>query len=288
MAPSDQGKKEHPSTYFVEDRTNKEELIRLQLQDHLLTVGMGGVLPEQSDPTIFKRMLDVGCGTGGWLIETAKQYPEINELVGVDISSKMIEYAREQAERGGIADRVKFHVMDALRMLEFPENFFDLVNERIDGSFLRTWDWPKFLLECQRVTQPGGVIRVTECNLPETTSPAVNRFYNLLLESFYRSGHFFTFDRCSVIDELPHLLHQYGAENVQTRLHKLDYHANTLEGQSFAENVKLGFRTLRPFFSKWSQLPSDYDSILPQALQEMQQPGFVATWTLLTAWGVKR
>src|SRR5215472_14472607 len=119
---------EHPSTYFVQDRSNEEELSRLQTQDQMVTTSMGGVLPEQVDPTIFERVLDVGCGTGGWLIATAKAYPTIKLLIGIDINRKMVEYARELAERAGVADRVEFHVMDGLGRLEFPQDFFDLVN----------------------------------------------------------------------------------------------------------------------------------------------------------------
>jgi ubiquinone/menaquinone biosynthesis C-methylase UbiE len=52
--------------------------------------------------------------------------------------------------------------MDALRRLEFDDHFFDLVNERYGMSYLRTWDWYKFLTECLRVTRPGGVITFTE------------------------------------------------------------------------------------------------------------------------------
>src|SRR5579884_1480290 len=91
-------RREHPSTYFLQNRSPEEELARLRLQDHLITTGMGGVLPEQSDPTIFRRVLDVGCGTGDWLIEVAKTYPSISLLIGVDVSSKMVEYAQNQAE----------------------------------------------------------------------------------------------------------------------------------------------------------------------------------------------
>src|ERR1700738_5459467 len=60
---------EHPSTYFVQNRSSEEEMTRLQIQDQMVTTSMGGVLPEQSDPTIFQRVLDVGCGTGWWVRE---------------------------------------------------------------------------------------------------------------------------------------------------------------------------------------------------------------------------
>src|SRR5229473_18384 len=156
-------RREYSSTYFA-DRSNQDEMTRLAVQDQMTTIGMGGVLAEQPDPTIFGRVLDVGCGTGGWLIETAKTYPSMSRLLGVDISSKMVEYARTQAEAQQVSDRVEFHVMDALRMLEFPESYFDLVNHRLATSYLRTWDWPKLLQEYQRVAQPGGVIRVTEAD----------------------------------------------------------------------------------------------------------------------------
>ncbi len=58
-------KKEQPSTYMVQDRSNQEEMERLRVQDQMFTQNMGGVLPEQSDPAHFQSVLDVGCGTGG-------------------------------------------------------------------------------------------------------------------------------------------------------------------------------------------------------------------------------
>ena len=97
---------EHSGTYFVANRTDEDELMQLQIQDQLLTAGMGGVWPEQADPTIFERVLDIGCGTGDWLIAAAKAYPTIKLLIGVDINGRMVEYAREQAEQAGVADRV--------------------------------------------------------------------------------------------------------------------------------------------------------------------------------------
>ncbi len=198
---------EHPNTYIVQDRSNEDELKRLAAQDQMITTSMGGALPEQPDPARFKRVLDVGCGTGGWLIEAAKSYPSMSLLVGVDASGRLLDYARAQAEAQQVSDRVEFHVMDALRMLEFPTDFFDLVNMRFGMSFLRTWDWPKLLQEFQRVTRRGGIVRVTEPEmLSESNSPAHTRLQQLNVQAAHQAGLAFAPDGKGVLSEAPRLL----------------------------------------------------------------------------------
>src|SRR5437762_9082653 len=103
--PFDRRINDNPSTYYVQDRKSKKEFTRLVIQDQMLTKGMGGVLPEQADPTVFHRMLDVGCGAGGWIIEAAQVYPTAS-LVGIDISQRMIKYASAQAKIYQVDDRV--------------------------------------------------------------------------------------------------------------------------------------------------------------------------------------
>ncbi|MFL5692741.1 MAG: class I SAM-dependent methyltransferase, partial [Ktedonobacteraceae bacterium] len=257
MSTSPKPHQEHPSTYFVQDRSNEDELTRLHIQDQLITSGMGGVLPEQPDPPAFERVLDVGCGTGDWLIEVARTYPTIKLLVGVDISDKMIDYARTQAEVQQVSDRVQFAVMDALRMLEFPTEYFDLVNQRFAVSYLRTWEWPKLLREYQRLTRSGGIVRVTETDFTiESTSPAWTRLNQLSVQAFYQAGHFFS-EKNGLTSQLARLLHQYGLQNVQTRAYTLQYRAGTVEGQQFFEDMKRGSRTVLPFLRKWIRLPDD-------------------------------
>jgi ubiquinone/menaquinone biosynthesis C-methylase UbiE len=275
-----------PNTYFVQDRSNLDELTRLDIQGRMLTAGMGGVLAEQADPTNFGRVLDVGCGTGDWLIETAKTYPNISMLIGVDASKRMIDYAREQAKAAQVDDRVEFAVMDALLILEFPNGYFDLVNQRMCASFLRTWEWPKLLSEYRRVTRHGGVIRITEMDkIPQSGSAALTRLSRLFTDAFYHAGHWFAPDHDGVGPELERLLKQHEIQNVQTRPHVLEYRAGTPEGQMFYEDMSRIFRTSVPFIRRWMKLPNDYDAIYQQALTDMQQPDFVAQWTFLTAWG---
>ncbi|HEU5376906.1 MAG TPA: class I SAM-dependent methyltransferase, partial [Ktedonobacteraceae bacterium] len=139
--------REQPNTYAMQSASGNEELKRLQLQDHMITVGMGGVLPEMPDPARFQRVLDIGCGSGDWLLETARTYPTISQLIGVDVNPKMVNYARGRVQALSLDGRVAFHQMDAMRRLEFPDASFDLVNERFGASWLRNWDWPHFLYE---------------------------------------------------------------------------------------------------------------------------------------------
>lgn len=286
MSTSSSAGQEHPSTYFVQNRSSQEELNRLHIQDHLLTKGMGGVLPEQPDPTSIRRLLDIGCGTGGWLIEVAKTYPSIPHLIGVDISGTMLGFARAQAEASGVGERVEFLLMDALRMLEFPDSFFDLANLRLSSSFLRTWDWPKLLTEMERVTRSPGIMRVTDLEIgAHSTSPALTQLYEQFRCALYRAGHLFEEAPAGLTAHLERLLAQYGCQQAQTKHYALEYRAQTPEGEACYEDAKHIFQTLRPFIQKWGCASSTYDLLYQQMLHEMQEPDFCGTWDLHTVWG---
>lgn len=287
MATSHDSRREQIGTYPVQVRSQEDEKKRLHLQDRLINASMGGLLPEQADPARFTSVLDVGCGTGGWLIELAKAYPHISRLLGVDVNARMLDFARAQAAAEGVGDRVEFYPMDALRMLEFPDAFFDLVNQRFGASWLRTWDWPRLLLEYLRVVRPKGVIRITEGIIPPTSSnsPTLMHFNDLMVKASYQAGHSFHLTRDGVAGELSHLLPRYGVQHVQTRTYALEYRAGTIEGQLFAEDMAYLFQTFKPFFQKWTHVPNTYEELHQRMLTEMRAPDFVATGNLLTAWG---
>src|SRR5713101_4899190 len=188
---------DNPSQYVVEDRSSNPEMIRLMIQDSLMTTGMGGPLAEQPDPASLRRVLDIGCGPGGWILEAADRYHHM-ELTGIDISWRMIEYARAQAQSRGLTDGVEFLVMDALHPLKFPDASFDLVNLRLGSSFLLVMDWPRLLRELLRVTHPGGIVRVTDLETTQGTSSAGNRIFQMSLCALYRSGHSLTEEKIGV------------------------------------------------------------------------------------------
>lgn len=276
---------DNPSQYVVEDRSNEAEMIRLMIQDGTITAGMGGPLSEQPDPVALHRVLDIGCGPGGWILEAAARYHHM-ELTGIDISWRMIEYARAEAQARKLTDGVEFLVMDALRPLEFPDDSFDLVNMRFGSSFLLVKDWPRLLSELLRVTRPGGVVRLTDGYPSQSTTPAWNRIAHMVFCALYRSGHQLT-EQAGMAGELPRLLSESGCQQVQSRAITLEFVAGTVEGQNFYQNEMYWFQTAKPFMQKWGCVSEDYDTLYQQVLVEMQQPDFRAIWPLVTAWGRK-
>ncbi len=275
------------STYVVSQSKKKAELLRLALQSRMITTAMGGVLSEQPDPSIFRRVLDIGCGTGGWIVEAVQTYPEMS-LVGIDINPLMVEYSLAQTEAQGLESRVEFQVMDALKKREFPEDSFDLINLRFGISFVRTWKWPNLLLEMQRVVRPGGIIRLTECETgSKNTSQALTQLDDLGTRALYQAGHLFVQEKTGLTNHLADLLTKSWCEGVQTKSYPLAFYAGTLEGTNFKEDMDYTIQVTRPFIQKWGGLPDNHDVLYRQALTDMEQPDFSAIWPYLTAWGRK-
>ena len=277
---------DNPSQYFVEDRSHDADMVRLMIQDRLMTAGMGGPLSEQVDPASLHHVLDIGCGPGGWILEAARLYPHM-ELTGIDISWRMIEYARAEAQARRLTDGVEFLVMDALRPLDLPGDSFDLVNLRFGSSFLLVTDWPRLLGELLRVTRPGGIVRVTDGMTTQSNSPAYDRLFQMFLCALYRSGHSLTEEKAGVTHELDRLLSESGCQQVQTKAYMLEFVAGTVGGKNFYEDSRFGFQTILPFLQKMGCASEDYDALYEQAMIELQQPDFRVIWPMVTAWGTK-
>lgn len=56
------------------------------------------------------RILDIGCGWGGFALFLARHYDA--EVTGVALAPDQIAFCQERAEAEGLSDRVKFHLMD--------------------------------------------------------------------------------------------------------------------------------------------------------------------------------
>ena len=107
--------------------------------------------------------LDVGCGTGGDVVEMASRMSQGCEAVGVDASKAMITEARRR-HSGPLADAgagvsVTFRLGDALG-LPYPDGAFDVCRAETVLQHLR--DPRQAIREMVRVTRPGGRVGALE------------------------------------------------------------------------------------------------------------------------------
>jgi ubiquinone/menaquinone biosynthesis C-methylase UbiE len=259
-------------------------MIRLMFLYKLIISGMGGPLAEQADPTSLHHVLDIGCGPGVWVLEAARLYPHM-ELAGIDISWRMIEYARVQAQASRLTDGVEFLVMDALAPLKFPDASFDLVNMHNASTFLVLAGWPKLLQELVRVTRPGGIIRLMEAGTPQASSPAHTKFWQMLQHAGHKAGYCLTAEQWGLLPVLPQLLRESGCHNVQTRSHVIECPAGTVAVEIYYQIMLYHFQTVLPFLQTMGCITEDYETLYQQALFELQLPTAYAQWPYLTVWG---
>lgn len=275
------------TTHCLSDWHTPGNRASLKQQDRLVAFYMGGVLPEQPDPTAFQKVLDIGCGSGCWVIDVALMYPTMS-LIGIDIDGYLIDAAHADAEEAQISERVSFQTMDALKRLEFPDASFDLVNERFGGGFLRTWDWPNFVHEIVRVTRPGGVIRLTELQITkESSSAAFVELSRMVVKALFHAGHFFEEEPTGLTAHLEDLLKSQGCRQIQTKMTTVVIAATTEQGRTMCDNLISHFARTRFFAQKWSSFDlKEYDRLYQQLLNDIQQQeDFFFHQQFFTIWG---
>jgi ubiquinone/menaquinone biosynthesis C-methylase UbiE len=97
-------------------------------------------------------ILDLGTGPGYLPIEIVKRAPDIN-ITGVDLSRKLIDMARANAQKAGLSSQLSFEVGNSAR-LRFDDSVFDMV---ISTGMLHSLKNPiNVLKEIKRLLKLGG------------------------------------------------------------------------------------------------------------------------------------
>lgn len=98
------------------------------------------------------RVLDIGSGKGITAAHLAGKYG--CRVIGIDMSAKMVDYAKNYADKKGLSQMISFMNHDA-HNLPFDDNSFDVVFAECSTVLM---DKEKVFREFIRVTRPGGYI----------------------------------------------------------------------------------------------------------------------------------
>jgi cyclopropane-fatty-acyl-phospholipid synthase len=99
-----------------------------------------------------KRVLDIGCGWGGLALYLHKHYDV--DVLGVALAPDQIEFCRERAAAAGVADRVKFGLMD---YRDVTGTFDRIVSVGL-LEHVGTPQYPAFYEHTHRLLAPDGVM----------------------------------------------------------------------------------------------------------------------------------
>ena len=130
-------------------------------------------------------LLDAGVGTG----RNFSFYPEGSKVTGIDLSTAMLERARQRRDKLGTA--IDLREMDVMEM-DFADDSFDAIISTFLFCVLDAGHQQPALEELRRVCRPGGAIRILEYAVSEKP---LRRFIMKLWAPWVRYAYGAKFDR---------------------------------------------------------------------------------------------
>lgn len=280
---------EQTGNYYILGDSHTEMLHLLET-DRYFNKAMGGLLPEQSEQALSQvhTLLDIACGPGGWALEVAQTYPDI-EVTGLDISQGMINYATLQA-RASTLENAHFQVANVMEPLNFPDNSFDLVNARHLEGVIPTAAWPSLLKEMIRITRPNGIVRVVGSEWGVTNGLVFETLQRLDLSIWQPGGLSHSPDdrNVGIAAKLGRYLRNAGCVNIQERPSMMDISAGTEFHQAGIEIFSLVYEMIEPFFLAAQVItPQELAQQKQRLSLEMSEDSFRGIIYTLTVWGQK-
>jgi demethylmenaquinone methyltransferase / 2-methoxy-6-polyprenyl-1,4-benzoquinol methylase len=131
-----------------------------------------------------QRILDVATGTADLAITAAKKLNP-KEIIGIDISNKMLDVGRVKLKNKELDSLITLQTADSVA-LPFPENRFDAITVAFGVRNFEHLE--KGLAEMLRVLSPGGKAVVLEFSRPEIFpfKQIYNGYFKYLLPAFGR------------------------------------------------------------------------------------------------------
>ncbi len=273
--------------YLIDPACGAELMRQSRLYQLLSQLLDDPLLPPGSDMSEVRSVLDLACGPGDWALDLAWSDAEL-DVLGVDACPATIAHARMQARAMGL-DNVSFEVMDLLSPWQVQEASFDCITGRFLNACLQPHAWPEVLMQCKRALRPGGIIRLTECLVGESSSRACEQLSLSYAYALWREGLRCTPAGRSLTSQqdmpLDALLKEAGFQAIQQQTLELDFSTGRPAHAELVEQVRIFFQLLKPFLlSRGGLSEAIYEQVFCRACMELLDDTFSGSWQFLTIW----
>lgn len=116
---------------------------------------------------VGEAVLEVGCGTGSSMKALAESVGEDGEVVGIDLSTGMLDITQKRMRKVKLSDRVELACGDGVN-LPFKEASFNAVFMSFTLELFDTPEIPLVLSECKRVLRNDGRLSVVSMSKSKT------------------------------------------------------------------------------------------------------------------------
>ncbi|KAF9056098.1 hypothetical protein BJ165DRAFT_1430860 [Panaeolus papilionaceus] len=153
------------------------QVLELESLDNKLAYYLRGSVSFVNFDEHPQRVLDLGCGTGTWVIDAAKEWPEC-EFVGFDLVDVQIPVKMLHAS---MADRIQWkHGNFLTTKLPFDDDEFDHVHIQSIARGVPENKWGVLFEEVNRILRPGGSVEVIE---DDAIFPVLPRWFTTALRA---------------------------------------------------------------------------------------------------------
>jgi demethylmenaquinone methyltransferase/2-methoxy-6-polyprenyl-1,4-benzoquinol methylase len=140
---------------------------RYDFMNHLLSLNIDKIwrrkAAKQLSDSKTEIILDAACGTGDLAISVYKKIKP-KEIIGIDLSEKMLEYGRRKTRKLNLNHVIRLQQGDSEQM-EFKNNTFDAVTVAFGVRNFENFETG--IAEMYRVLKPGGKLVILEFSQPQ-------------------------------------------------------------------------------------------------------------------------
>ena len=155
--------------------SDEKEGDRLDTQHALFKATFDGKL-FFSPVTEPQAILDVGCGTSNWAIDTAKLFPAA-EVIGIDLG---------QPQPSESPTNYQYHILDWESDWLLGNNHFDLIHSRC--VFIAMKDHQKYIVQSLEHLKPGGWLEIQDLDFPWPCPGSLQRWSEYMIEGSAKVG----------------------------------------------------------------------------------------------------